>query len=97
MNACSYESTYTNYINILSNFQHSGDPDEKDQELLDSVNPQQRVRHLERSIAFLRSQHDEVLKSLHIEVEKLKKFNKGVYKRNQFFNKIKLQVNYTSS
>ena len=50
---------------------------ERDLELVESVNPQQRVIHLERSIAFLRAQHHEVLTSLHTEVEKLKRRNKG--------------------
>ena len=41
------------------------------------LNPPQRIHHLERSIMFLRQQHQEVLKSLHDEIEVLKKENKG--------------------
>ena len=61
--------------------QGSGELDEPDQELNASVNPHQRVLHLERSIEFLRIQHHEVLTSLHAEIEKLKNQNKG----NLFF------------
>lgn len=36
-----------------------------------------RVDYLEKSIRFLKQQHDEVLRSLHFEIEKLRKENKG--------------------
>lgn len=44
---------------------------------ISELNPSQRVHHLEKSILFLRQQHQEVLKSLHDEIEILKKENKG--------------------
>ena len=44
---------------------------------LTELNPTQRIHHLERSILFLRQQHAEVLKSLHDEIDNLKKENKG--------------------
>ncbi|XP_052801303.1 coiled-coil domain-containing protein 74B-like isoform X2 [Mya arenaria] len=42
---------------------------------LSELNPVQRIHHLERSIQFLRQQHTEVLKSLHDEIDNLKKQN----------------------
>ena len=45
---------------------------------LSELNPAQRIHHLERSIMFLKQQHTEVLKSLHEEIETLKKENKGI-------------------
>ncbi|KAK3083698.1 hypothetical protein FSP39_001688 [Pinctada imbricata] len=44
---------------------------------LQELNPTQRIHHLERSMQFLRQQHQEVLKSLHDEIEALKKENKA--------------------
>ena len=46
---------------------------------LSELNPAQRIHHLERSIMFLKQQHAEVLKSLHEEIDNLKKENKGEY------------------
>ena len=44
---------------------------------LSELNPSQRIQYLERSIIFLKQQHTEVLRSLHEEIEGLKKENKG--------------------
>ena len=44
---------------------------------LSELNPAQRIQYLERSIIFLKQQHAEVLRSLHEEIEGLKKENKG--------------------
>lgn len=46
---------------------------------LSELNPAQRIHHLERSIMFLKQQHAEVLKSLHEEIDGLKKENKGTF------------------
>ena len=53
--------------------------DDADDRMLDlsELNPAQRITHLERSILFLKQQHAEVLKSLHEEIDGLKKDNKG--------------------
>lgn len=53
-----------------------GDEDEQIVDLSE-LNPAQRIHHLERSIMFLKQQHAEVLKSLHDEIDNLKKENKG--------------------
>jgi len=44
---------------------------------LDDQHPALRVEYLERTIQFLKAQHQETLDSLHIEIEKLRKENKG--------------------
>ena len=41
------------------------------------MDPKQRIQHLERNMMFLKQQHQEVLQSLHAEIEALKKENKG--------------------
>lgn len=41
------------------------------------MDPKQRIQHLERNMMFLKQQHQEVLQSLHAEIEGLKKENKG--------------------
>ena len=46
-------------------------------DLADGLNPQQRAQHLEKSLNFLRTQHQEVLANLHEEIDKLKRENKG--------------------
>ena len=43
----------------------------------ESMNPTQRIQHLEKSLNFLRQQHQEVLANLHEEIDKLKRENKG--------------------
>lgn len=54
--------------------------DEEDRELdMSGMNTAQRVQYLERSLAFLRQQHADVLHALHDEVDSLKKENKGFY------------------
>lgn len=45
---------------------------------LSELNPAQRIQYLERSIIFLKQQHTEVLRSLHEEIEGLKKENKDL-------------------
>lgn len=45
---------------------------------LSELNPSQRIQYLERSIIFLKQQHTEVLRSLHEEIEGLKKENKDL-------------------
>lgn len=45
---------------------------------LSELNPAQRIHHLERSILFLKQQHQEVLRSLHEEIDNLKKENKDL-------------------
>lgn len=52
--------------------------EEEDKDVSD-MNPTQRIHHLERSIGFLKQQHQEVLRCLHEEIEGLKKENKGKY------------------
>jgi len=46
-------------------------------ERIEDQNPAVRVEYLERSIQFLRAQHQDVLSSLHAEIEKLRNENKG--------------------
>ncbi|XP_069135505.1 coiled-coil domain-containing protein 74A-like isoform X2 [Argopecten irradians] len=55
-----------------------GEEEERDVDISE-LNPSQRIHHLERSIMFLRQQHQEVLKSLHDEIEILKKENKDLH------------------
>ncbi|XP_033747920.1 coiled-coil domain-containing protein 74A-like isoform X1 [Pecten maximus] len=55
-----------------------GEEEERDVDISE-LNPSQRIHHLERSIHFLRQQHQEVLKSLHDEIEVLKKENKDLH------------------
>ena len=68
----------------LPNPSESGSPqgqseDMEDRELQeeDTMNPKVRVHHLERSVNFLRQQHQEILAHLHEEIDKLKRENKG--------------------
>lgn len=62
--------------------QGGGSPTSSDKELdLGDMDPVQRVRHLEKSINFLRVQHNEVLSSLHEEIEGLKQENKDLHFR----------------
>nr|XP_022342350.1 coiled-coil domain-containing protein 74A-like isoform X1 [Crassostrea virginica]XP_022342351.1 coiled-coil domain-containing protein 74A-like isoform X1 [Crassostrea virginica]XP_022342352.1 coiled-coil domain-containing protein 74A-like isoform X1 [Crassostrea virginica] len=42
------------------------------------MDPKQRIQHLERNMMFLKQQHQEVLQSLHAEIEALKKENKDL-------------------
>lgn len=49
------------------------------QDRLDAQNPALRVEYLERSIRFLKSQHQEILASLHAEIEKLRNENKSMF------------------
>lgn len=44
---------------------------------LDDQNPAVRVDYLERNIQFLKAQHQEILTSLHQEIDKLRNENKG--------------------
>lgn len=44
---------------------------------LEDQNPAIRVQYLERSIKFLKAQHQDILSSLHAEIEKLRNDNKG--------------------
>ncbi|XP_021370444.1 coiled-coil domain-containing protein 74A-like isoform X2 [Mizuhopecten yessoensis] len=55
-----------------------GEEEERDVDISE-LNPSQRIHHLERSILFLRQQHQEILKSLHDEIEILKKENKDLH------------------
>ena len=48
-------------------------------EITETTNPTVKIQYLERSIDFLRRQHQELLSSLHDEVDRLKKENKGLY------------------
>ncbi|XP_063396071.1 coiled-coil domain-containing protein 74B-like isoform X2 [Mytilus trossulus] len=50
---------------------------EEDKDVME-MNPTQRIHHLERSIGFLKQQHQEVLRCLHEEIEALKKENKDL-------------------
>lgn len=45
---------------------------------LDDQNPAIRVEYLERSIRFLKAQHQDILSSLHAEIDKLRNENKGL-------------------
>ena len=55
-------------------------------EVSESMNPVLRIQHLEKSINFLRAQHEEVLTSLHDEIDRLKRENKGRhYKETNIF------------
>lgn len=55
------------------------DMEDEDKELdLSGMNPAQRIQYLERSLMFLRQQHTDVLRSLHDEVDGLKKENKDL-------------------
>lgn len=47
-------------------------------ERLDEQNPAIRVEYLERNIRFLKKQHQEILGSLHNEIDKLRNENKGI-------------------
>lgn len=60
--------------------------DENDKfDIAETTNPSLRVQYLERSIDFLRRQHQELLTNLHDEVDRLKKENKGLC-HNYFFD-----------
>ena len=54
-----------------------GSTPDKELEVSEKMNPGQRIKHLERSIQFLQHQHQEVLGSLHHEIDTLKQDNKG--------------------
>lgn len=55
------------------------DMEDEDKELdLSGMKPAQRIQYLERSLMFLRQQHTDVLRSLHDEVDGLKKENKDL-------------------
>lgn len=43
----------------------------------DSAQSKEKIVQLERSLAFLRTQHSDTLRQLHAELERLKKENKG--------------------
>ena len=61
-------------------FQPLGSQDSEEDLQLDTtrgMNPNQRIMHLEKSIQFLQQQHYEVLSSLHEEIDRLKRENKG--------------------
>ncbi|KAK3580816.1 hypothetical protein CHS0354_025161 [Potamilus streckersoni] len=64
----------------LQTIQDRPDTGEDDDKQIDlsQLNPAQRIHHLERSIIFLKQQHQEVLRSLHDEIEGLKKENKDL-------------------
>ncbi|XP_061197997.1 coiled-coil domain-containing protein 74A-like isoform X1 [Saccostrea echinata] len=51
--------------------------DNKEVDLLE-MDPKQRIQHMERNMMFLKQQHQEVLQSLHAEIEALKKDNKDL-------------------
>ncbi|XP_067649420.1 coiled-coil domain-containing protein 74B-like [Haliotis asinina] len=56
------------------------DADEEDGslEMNDQLNPAQRAQYLERSLVFLKRQHQDVLRSLHEEIDALKRENKDL-------------------
>ncbi|KAI0208833.1 hypothetical protein LSAT2_006449 [Lamellibrachia satsuma] len=49
-----------------------------DMEIINNTNPVQRIEHLEKSLDFLRRQHQEVLANLHDEIDTLKRENKDL-------------------
>ena len=51
--------------------------EDRELQVEDNMNPKVRVHHLERSVNFLRQQHQEILSQLHEEIDKLKRENKG--------------------
>ncbi|XP_064612859.1 coiled-coil domain-containing protein 74A-like isoform X2 [Liolophura sinensis] len=52
--------------------------DENSEQDMASQSGLQRVHHLEKSVVFMRQQHNEILQSLHQEIEALKKENKDL-------------------
>lgn len=44
----------------------------------DVMNPKMKALHLEKSVNFLRQQHQDILSQLHEEIDKLKRENKGL-------------------
>lgn len=52
------------------------DIEDRELQVEDNMNPNVRVHHLEKSVNFLRQQHQEILANLHEEIEKLKRENK---------------------
>lgn len=55
--------------------------DENSEQDTASQSGSQRIHHLEKSVVFMRQQHNEILQSLHQEIEALKKENKGICQR----------------
>ena len=57
------------------------DSDDNELEKVEEVvqNPQIRIQYLEKSLNFLRTQHQEVLSNLHDEIDTLKRENKGKF------------------
>ena len=61
---------------------------------LEDQNPAVRVEYLERSIKFLKAQHQDILSSLHAEIEKLRNSNKGWYATNPILTNCRLLLFY---
>lgn len=55
-------------------------------------NPTVRIQHLEKSMNFLRVQHQEILSSLHEEIDRLKRDNKGRHQLALFICMLTLKV-----
>jgi hypothetical protein len=52
---------------LLASIDGKKEEEEEDKDVSD-MNPTQRIHHLERSIGFLKQQHQEVLRCLHEEI-----------------------------
>lgn len=64
-------------VPIYPEMSRKEDGEESKEVDLQELDPKQRIQHLERNMMFLKQQHQEVLQSLHAEIEGLKKENKG--------------------
>ncbi|XP_048753462.2 coiled-coil domain-containing protein 74B-like isoform X1 [Ostrea edulis] len=65
-------------VPIYPEMSRKEDGEESKEVDLQELDPKQRIQHLERNMMFLKQQHQEVLQSLHAEIEGLKKENKDL-------------------
>lgn len=72
-----YPKTMTKdrYLNATGSTQSHTDGNDDDLDAM--ADSSIRVDYLEKSIRFLKTQHDEILHSLHMEIDKLRRENKG--------------------
>lgn len=84
-----YPKAFTRDQYALTAYQQ-GDADTDDIEYSDQTNPALTVQYLERSIKFLKSQHQDVLRNLHTEIEKLRSENKGRLQQCRLWNSVNL-------
>ncbi|XP_062614350.1 uncharacterized protein LOC134276083 isoform X2 [Saccostrea cucullata] len=65
-------------VHIYPDMSKKEEGDDNKEVDLQEMDPKQRIQHMERNMMFLKQQHQEVLQSLHAEIEALKKDNKDL-------------------